>query len=122
MHSLAAFQMNVIIGSWTVTRFIIYIVPLVSVEGCLKGKRIPSGLPITWVWHHRSNLKIQLFVDRLPEDGHQMCDNETPRMGKAALRLIGPSIGLLFFLSSVPIRGDEQSKNAQRAGKTTLVF
>lgn len=39
---------------------------------------------------------MHFFVDRLPEDGHQMCDNETPRKGKAALHLIGPSIGLLF--------------------------
>lgn len=46
MHSSAALQMNVIIGSWTVTRFIIHIVPSVSVEGCLKGKLIPSGLPM----------------------------------------------------------------------------
>lgn len=66
----------------------------------------------------QEQLEIHFFVGRLPEDGHQMCDNETPRKGKAALRLIGPSIGLLFFVF-VPISDDKQNT---QAAKTTLVF
>jgi len=58
-------------------------------------------------------LRISFFVDRLPEDGHQMSDNETPRKGKAALRLIGPSIGLLFFSRVCPLEVMEHT----RAGK-----